>query len=579
MGMMKNKKGIYVLFVIITVAQLAFIIYTFQFKKEGCHSDELWSYGYANSYYLPSIYLYPDRSDKILEKWNNSEALWDYLVVNDGEQFTYDSVYSNQINDLSPPLHSMLLHTICSFFPNQFSLWYSFIINIGAFLVAMLFLFRCCTLLKSERMALLICTIYGFSLGAIENFIYLRMYAMCTALLMIILYCFLTIVKAQKGDKIYISLLILFTTAVEAFLTHYYMISIGGILTFLFCLYLLFSKRIKHMLQLGFTMLFALLSSIAIFPSLLQSSKNQTVQISGNNMYKLNANLNTNFRILLNFITEKEIGASIPLNNSSYFWLVMRYIFCAFLLSLPFVYLFRKKLNKINWIYIILFISCLLQIGVVAATSDVYGMGYYADRYLFFINPIFIMIIILFVYSFIKVCFRKYKTRQILAIILAFCLFINNVRVITKGSFYYFPTKREGISIEEAAKGRNVVFLDFNSWFLTAMTEKLMYSKEYFMTNIVNYQIFRDAYLEKMQEGEMILIVNTLYFDSASEDGDASGGEASQDDTGIDNEEGKADDYTALLQFFEDLEPNSEMELLSKEQVFRRPMEVYLINP
>jgi hypothetical protein len=37
--------------------------------------------------------------------------------------------------------------------------------------------------------------------------------------------------------------------------------------------------------------------------------------------------------------------------------------------------------------------------------------------------------------------------------------------------------------------------------------------------------------------------------------------------------------YNDIIQFLEDLEPDTEMELLTTQVIFERKMEVYLINP
>lgn len=136
---MEKKKRINWISIVLGIMialQLGMLLYSFQFHKEGCHSDELWSYGYANSYYQKDIYQNEKGEAVNANEWVNGDVLRDYLTVNKGEQFKYDSVYQNQINDLSPPLHSMILHTICSFFPEQFSLWFSFSINIAPLLSA-----------------------------------------------------------------------------------------------------------------------------------------------------------------------------------------------------------------------------------------------------------------------------------------------------------------------------------------------------------------------------------------------------------------------------------------------------------
>ena len=55
--MEKKKKIIYLILVLLVLIQAGYIVYTFTFRRVGCFSDEVWSYGLSNSYYQPFLYL------------------------------------------------------------------------------------------------------------------------------------------------------------------------------------------------------------------------------------------------------------------------------------------------------------------------------------------------------------------------------------------------------------------------------------------------------------------------------------------------------------------------------------------
>lgn len=113
----------YMLLILLIAVQLIYTSFCFVTKKQGCHSDEIWSYGLANSYYQPFIYMkdgvfIDDMTvDDVINynEWESGEVFKDYITVQPGERFAYGSVYHNQTLDHHPPLYYMLLHTVCSF--------------------------------------------------------------------------------------------------------------------------------------------------------------------------------------------------------------------------------------------------------------------------------------------------------------------------------------------------------------------------------------------------------------------------------------------------------------------------------
>ncbi len=101
-----------ILLSLIVIAALA-VILSF---KVGYHVDEMLTFHLAN---------HQGFALKINDGHIYSGAqLWqEYIVVNKANTFDYANVFTNQQHDVHPPLYYILIHTICSFSPDSFSMW------------------------------------------------------------------------------------------------------------------------------------------------------------------------------------------------------------------------------------------------------------------------------------------------------------------------------------------------------------------------------------------------------------------------------------------------------------------------
>ena len=176
-----TSKKAYIYLVIIIFSQLGLLMY-YMNQKAGFHIDELWSYSFSNS--ISSYPIYSDEfgynQDYLFSKWFSGKYYNDLLTVTDKEKFNYKKVKENTSLDLHPPFYYYLLHTICSFFPNSFSKWYGFIINILVFFVTQIILFLITKEFFSDKIALLSVMFYGFTSSAINTFLNIRMYGLLT---------------------------------------------------------------------------------------------------------------------------------------------------------------------------------------------------------------------------------------------------------------------------------------------------------------------------------------------------------------------------------------------------------------
>ena len=160
------------------------------------------------------------------------------------------------------------MHTICSLFPDRFSIWYTGIINI-IFALLTLYVIRGLVyeLVQSNEAVTLASVIFVFSAGILSSVTFLRMYVM--TMFEVALVTLIFVRAAAKGHtwKFYIQVIMI---SVAGALTHYYFI----VYLFFICLFwgvhLLIGRRFR---DAGLFMISMILSgglSIAVFPGMIK---------------------------------------------------------------------------------------------------------------------------------------------------------------------------------------------------------------------------------------------------------------------------------------------------------------------
>lgn len=504
--MKENKKKVPVILSLIIIIQLIITGYVFFNLKEGNHSDEIWSYGLANSYYKPFVYLQPEVNiekataedvDNI-HQWISGDVFKDYITVQKSERFSYGSVYSNQTYDHHPPLYYMLLHTVCSFFPDKFSFAYGFFLNCIFLIITQIYLFRLCrSITESDKASLLACLFYGASTGAMQTFIFIRQYSLLTMLGIIFLYYSSLLYKDLSLKKQLPPVLI---SAFLMFSTHYYGIVFVGAFTACMCIYLIIKKKFKKMVIYGFSTLFTLLLFFLAYPAgFRQITESET---KGN---EFSYDFVTQFRLLCGLITRYLYGLKLEIfktGNTSY---VISVIILLIAFSIPLCFLFRKEewfrnfksktksqfKHFIKWIpsanYTPVFAAAAAFALMLAtdATSNLLTMGMFAIRYEFIVFPVFAFITIVFVYNTVKALFKK----EVIACITTFTLIIVfsllQFRFVNNNSFFLFkhyPDK----SACELLKGKNCLMIADKKceWLLTCFSNYCMESDHFFFSTL-----------------------------------------------------------------------------------------------
>ena len=589
---MKDKKRIRyeLILVVIIAASLLSILYCFAFKKEGWHSDEVWSYGFANSYYKAHIHRDVDGNLDNINEWVSSKTLNDYVEVNDGERFSFDSVYNNQINDLSPPLHSMVLHAICSIFPNTFSWWYSFIINIISFILCMIYLYKTAVVMKNEKIGIVCCILYGVSLAARDTYVYLRMYAMCTAMLMMLFYNMVVyIMNSDQNKTINKNLVGILVVSFLMFLTHYYMIPMVGLITLGACVILMFRKKIKKAIVYGSTQLVSLLISFAVFPSVLNMFLSHQEQVDNAVAMSLDYKLPVKIKVLIGFITYKLYGIHIyALTDLSWIKIVILIVLCILVFISPVLFLIRKTkymdiitsrmkhlgFGLINWIrnvnkiYFLIIFVVLAQIVVVALTSQMNYMGWDEGRYIMYLYPLVTLLVVSAAYAILcKIEKRRIRKICIYAVILAVLLVNYFVRI--SDDHYYYKQNIQGEALQKVVKNKKCIFVSKGNWAIIYMTPILRYSDEYFQTWNEGYDKYDELYREKSKE-EIVIIIDVTDLENLN-----SVNEISEVNDDIIKQQRK---YNNILDYYKKIYHADECEKVSTEDIFMHKMVAYVLK-
>ena len=264
---MSKKASVLILTLIMTFATLNFAYWINQ--KSGFHCDEIYSFGLSNKDFHYNIY---DENGNI--RWNNNEDIDSYMLVSENGRFDYKNVYENQISDVHPPLFYIILHTLMSFIPNEYSSFIVLLPNMLFSLGTCLFIYFIGMRLLKERFAAVIMAFcFIFSVNAINMATYIRMYAQLAFFTTAALYIH---IKFYDNDFL---LTKKSATALSAIIflgayTHYYFfIFISGVTLFTVFNIRNTKKILNYLLVIAITAIVYSLVWQAVFTHLLASDR------------------------------------------------------------------------------------------------------------------------------------------------------------------------------------------------------------------------------------------------------------------------------------------------------------------
>lgn len=232
-------------------------------NKHNLHVDGFFSYGLANQPYEGYIGMAPHDGTVYTPAAN---AWQEYLTVHADARFDYVNVWKNQSEDVHPPLYYVLLHTICSFFPGRFSIWFAAGINIAFAVLTLAVLRRILSSLgASETAVLLFSAAFALTAGFLSAVSLLRMYIMTMFWAALVCLLFLSLLH-EGGAKKYAAV---FAVCAAGGLTHYYFWVYLFFLCVVLGLYLLFTHAYRKLLALAGVTIASFAADAAIFPAML----------------------------------------------------------------------------------------------------------------------------------------------------------------------------------------------------------------------------------------------------------------------------------------------------------------------
>ncbi|MBQ7528894.1 glycosyltransferase family 39 protein, partial [bacterium] len=257
---------------------------TFFCMRKVPHVDEVWSYMLSNKIESDCPFLFPiapgagDKMDNIdnyvqsetasykayFHHWHDGLYYKNTLTVQPEDSFSYSNVYHNQTLDVHPPLYYFLLHTICSFFPNQFSWWFAYSINIIFFVGSIpLIFFVAKEIGMRPSHALMASAFWGLTPSGIGEVCFLRMYMMLTFITICITYLQIRLIKEFNVNYA----VAIFVLNILGFLTQYCTYIYVFFLTLFYVIYMLYKREIWRGISYGFGVLLSATIAIAVYPT------------------------------------------------------------------------------------------------------------------------------------------------------------------------------------------------------------------------------------------------------------------------------------------------------------------------
>jgi len=420
----KKKNSGMILLCVLFALLMVFVIS----HKMRMHLDEMYSYCLANT--PTKVHLLPNGNTAI--DHITAPAAYTYFPAEQGlcavtavipqHSFDYANVWHNQQMDTHPPLYYILLHTICSFFPGKFSVWYAGVINIIFALAIFLLLCRLLPLLTKDRfIQTSVLIAFVCSSAMLNATAFLRMYVV--AMFFVTLQGYLLI--KQSGQDISPAFCAeLFAATYLGVLTHYHYAVFVLLISAVFAVQLLKAKKTKQLLLFAATQTAAGLCAFATFPAMY-----------GHLFHRIRG-----METLSNFASHTAV--TYPTRLALYFGHINNRFFGGFFVLFVLFLLYaaictkhihtetdsaKKELQTCMWRYSLIFIPCTIFFLFVAKTVP-YSDWVNDGRYIQMIFPLIFCGILTAVFLCVKQLIKPtlFKTAVIAV-----------AAVITVGSFWF----------------------------------------------------------------------------------------------------------------------------------------------
>lgn len=266
---MKLRVDKFKIFWMLILCVHVFLAVMFGMQKEGFHEDEYFTYWSSAGTSASDITPSGGRS------WTCGYDLQRKFLVQSENRFDFAQVIQNQVEDVHPPLHYLLLNVLMSLRPERFYKWFGIGLNLIFSLITcsgIIFLFSRLEKTRFPIAALLAGTAYAIAPSTISNIMLNRMYALSAMWTILYACIFIVLMQNQNCSRKKLAFITVGGMAVcyFSFLTHYFCLLVSFFLTLGYCLYVLIKRKgILRMIIFGGAMLAAIGLAVLTFPACL----------------------------------------------------------------------------------------------------------------------------------------------------------------------------------------------------------------------------------------------------------------------------------------------------------------------
>lgn len=372
-------------------------------QKQALFIDEGFSYTQSN------------RTNNIVfskeQACSSGEFLQKNMVVQSDNRFNYTYIKHNLI--AHPPVFYIIFHTISSFFPNTFSLWFGLGLNLLLFSLTQIVLYKLSQMFLTDKRALLPPLLYGFSIPAICTVTFIRNYMLFTfetTLLCLLTIQLLNLIKNKQNINLHIELFcfLLFFGC----LTHYYFFVFAFILCGGICFCLLLQKQYKNLLKFAGGNLISVVACPLIFPQMLRHLFGYERGFSQSILPTLDKSFNGGFslKVFDNFLNNDFLFGLYPHQTK----ISLIIIIISILVGIYHFYK-HKKLNENTLFLVTVFILCVIMVSAIMPLD--------VKRYFFNLMPLGILLFCLL----LNAIFPKNKKNTIWQYVLCVFLILANL--------------------------------------------------------------------------------------------------------------------------------------------------------
>lgn len=269
-----------ILLLVVILIQLAGAVYLCNNTRAG--GDGIFTFTLANTpyefdYIVNKIERFPNSNG-----WMDAGIIKEQYMVMPYDRFNYSSVYWHQRIDNHPLLYYSAVHTICSLFPESYSIWYALTINIVALLIIDYILYRVAKLVFPTNIAAPVVLIATASsiVSVIRLAALARMYMLLALMTVWFLWICLRLVYRHK-----VSLWEIYFCVLLGSQTHYYYYVFAALCGFITLVMMLYDREWLRVWRILLTSGMAFCTSLILFPWVVwhivfnQMDKNETLRM------------------------------------------------------------------------------------------------------------------------------------------------------------------------------------------------------------------------------------------------------------------------------------------------------------